>query len=171
MTMGAQANESHFSVLAGHYDVSIVKSGVETIHDAIDCSSGTCQAGAPIATAALHQVGPGGIGCQGGNTAESIVGQVSVHVANGQMVVDIVYSGAPNLTLTVELFEATESFNCVPDNLGVVAGVLLTTDATGNGSVLFSVPYPYVGYNGTIGDGTGSDDLVVVLDGSLGQLE
>lgn len=115
----------------------------------------------------------GGITCQGdifGPGAPGTPhGTVTVQrTAFDELKITIVLEGGdPNTTHTIELFEATD--NCGDDNDPLAAtGVTLTTDAQGNGTATFVVQLPRPTLGGeVIGDGTGSEELVIVLDRKL----
>ncbi|WP_322760503.1 PKD domain-containing protein [Frankia sp. Cr2] len=119
-------------------------------------------------TVTLYRVGS--IGCDG-NSHNEPAGSVTVTRAESQITVGINVNDNlyPSQPFTVEAWE--EAPGCYPDNDLVVPGVGLTTDAGGSGSTSFTLPLPYVQHfpNGstvTMGDGIGTERLIVVLDRS-----
>ncbi len=120
----------------------------------------------PSVVAALHRVG--GIGCDGG-PQEASAGSVTLTIIDGRLHVTIVVNDDiwPSQRFSVEAWE--EAPGCYPDNALRLPGVDLTTDAGGSGGLSFSLPLPWTqqypdGSVVTLGDGVGSERLVVVLD-------
>jgi serine/threonine protein kinase/tetratricopeptide (TPR) repeat protein len=73
--------------------------------------------------------------------------------------------GAPNATYTIALFEQTPL--CEGHNLGRT-GDELATDAAGNGTANLVLPLPYPTLaRQVIGDGTGSERIVLVLEAAV----
>lgn len=95
-------------------------------------------------------------------------GSVIVNRNNNQVTVEVTLTGGlPNTTFSIELWEAGPG--CFPDNNGDT-GVRLTTDASGNGSAVISLTLPYTSLAGNIlGDGAGTEQIVISLDRSLSQ--
>jgi hypothetical protein len=74
-------------------------------------------------------------------------------------------NGDPNQLYSIEIFESTP--NCGSDNQANT-GNTLQTDASGKGtaSLTLTLPYPSLG-GAVIGDGAGTESLVLVLDTTL----
>nr|MDT0660057.1 GDSL-type esterase/lipase family protein [Micromonospora sp. DSM 115978] len=114
----------------------------------------------------LYRVG--GIGCDGHPQFEA-AGTVALSRLDGELRVSIEVTDDlyPGQVFSVEAWE--EAPGCYPDNALKVPGVGLTTNAAGAGSTTFALPFPYGrtfpdGSTVTLGDGAGTERLVVVLD-------
>lgn len=132
-------------------------------------STTTSMPGSGSASAPLRQVLNGGITCDGvsfGGSDGADVGSVSLDRSGDSMDVTVtVTSGIPDATFSVEAFEIP----CAASSDTYATGHLIPTDGAGNGSITFSVPFPYVTGSGTLGDDIGSENLAVVLDIGLSQ--
>ncbi|MFD2767531.1 GDSL-type esterase/lipase family protein [Micromonospora eburnea] len=120
----------------------------------------------PSAAHTLYRVG--GIGCDGHPQYEA-AGTVTLSRLNGQLRVSIEVTDNlyPGQSFSVEAWE--EAPGCYPDNALRVPGAGLTTDSSGAGSTSFTLPFPYGrtfpdGSTVTLGDGFGTEKLVLVLD-------
>ncbi|MFI6394359.1 PKD domain-containing protein [Nonomuraea sp. NPDC050540] len=120
---------------------------------------------APASTP-LYRVG--GIGCDGHPHQEQ-AGTVTLTRDGGSLRVDVEVSDTlyPSRTFTVEAWE--EAPGCYPDNALRVPGVGLSTNSSGSGSTSFTLALPWSrlfpdGSTVVLGDGQGSESLVVVLD-------
>jgi len=117
-------------------------------------------------TATLHRVGS--IGCDGKEQQEA-AGTVTLTREDGvlEVTIDLQDTLYPAHSFTVEAWE--EAPGCYPDNTLQVPGAGLTTDSSGSGRTTFTLPLPYTqrfpdGSTVVLGDGKGSEKLVVVLD-------
>ncbi len=110
----------------------------------------------------------GGIDCSGddGRSSRPLRGTVTATPSGNTLTIQVDYQGGdPDTTFSIELFEAGSA--CSPDNNGNT-GVTLTSDSSGGGTATFSIPYPFLTYTGdSLGDGSGSDAFVLVLDNTL----
>ncbi len=110
-------------------------------------------------TANLVDVG-GGINCNGDPfAAGAVVGTVTAQVTGGNLVLDFdMNPGGPNASYSTEVFEATTG--CSSDD-GAATGQNIP--GVGTGQVVIALPHPTLAGE-TLGDGVGSEDVVVVLD-------
>jgi hypothetical protein len=125
----------------------------------------------PIAGPIGHPGGNGGIDCGGGISSDQPLvphGTVTLERTENQLTVTITLTGGdPGFSYTIEIFE-TAFPTCVPnhnDNLTAIPGVILTADASGNGQAqgVLALPRVLPG-TATIGDGLGSEAVVVILN-------
>jgi len=122
--------------------------------------SGPSQA-VPV-TGNLVAVG-GGIDCFGNPFNPGAVGgTVSAEVVGPNLVLDFDLTAAQtSTTYSVEVFEANGA--CGSDD-GAATGQSVSTDGSGVGSGQVIVPLPWNRINGILGDGSGSELAVIVLD-------
>jgi hypothetical protein len=110
----------------------------------------------------------GGIDCNGVTPDPQVArGTVTLDRStsnNLSVTVDLV-GGDPNTTFSIELFESGTA--CGSDNAAKTS-FTLTSDASGNGRSVFSLQLPKPSLGGaTIGDGAGTEAIVVVLDNTM----
>ncbi|MEU6414711.1 SGNH/GDSL hydrolase family protein [Microbispora sp. NPDC046933] len=125
-------------------------------------------AAAATATATLYRVG--GIDCDG-RPQNQAAGTVTLERSATELKVTVQVDDTqyPSHTFSVEAWE--EAPGCYPDNDLRVSGAGLTTDSSGSGTGTFTLPMPYTqrfpnGSTVVLGDGAGTERLVVVLDNS-----
>ncbi|WP_182909305.1 SGNH/GDSL hydrolase family protein [Microbispora sp. H13382] len=120
------------------------------------------------ATATLYRVGA--IGCDGKPQNEA-AGTVTLERSDTALKVTVQVDDTqyPSHAFSVEAWE--EAPGCYSDNALRVSGAGLTTDSSGSGTATFTLPMPYTqsfpdGSTVVLGDGRGTERLVVVLDNS-----
>lgn len=103
-----------------------------------------------------------------GRPGTGAFGSVTVRRNGNQLSVEVqLRGGLAGQTFSIELWEAGP--DCFPDNDGDT-GVRLTTDAQGNADATVTLDLPHPSLGGTVlGDGQGSEQIVVALDISLSQ--
>ncbi|MEU9886123.1 hypothetical protein [Sphaerisporangium sp. NPDC051011] len=119
-------------------------------------------------TAPLHRVG--GVDCAG-HPQQQEAGTVTVVLTEQSMevTVNVTDDLHPSQAFSVEGWE--EAPGCYSDNALKIDGVVLTTDGSGSGSTTFTLPLPWTrnmpgGGTVVLGDGAGTERLVLVLDRS-----
>ena len=142
-----------------------LKSGVVGVACAMVVGMGASPAwGIPTTQGGLF--GPrGGLTCQGVSGSNEPHGTVLIErTIDDRLVISItLVAGDHNQLYSIEIFEAADT--CTSDNFART-GVTLLADSNGNGQAVVELQLPHVSGNesGTLGDGLGTEAIVLVLD-------